>query len=125
MAKIIHFKKNLDKRGALIAIEELKEVPFEIKRIFYIYDLKNDNIIRGGHRHHKTTQCLIALKGSCEIYVNNGTTENNYFLSSPDQGLILEPKDWHTMQEFKDGCILLCIASEFYDPNDYITEKYL
>jgi len=120
MAEIIDLKTFTDKRGNLTVIE--KVIPFEIKRIFYIYGV--DKSIRGGHRHKKTIQAAICLKGSCEIYVNNGEEDSNYILDFPSKCLILKPKDWHTMQNFTNDAILMVLASEFYDFEDYIYEKY-
>lgn len=122
MAFIINLNKHSDNRGNLIAIEMLKDIPFEIKRVFYIYDVKEGNG-RGGHRHKKTIQSLICVKGSCQIYVDNGEKEETFFLNSPEQCLVLEPRDWHTMN-FENGSILLVLASEYYDANDYIYERY-
>lgn len=108
-----------DTRGNLTVIE--KCLPFEIKRFYYIYDIEGK---RGGHRHKKTTQALICLGGSCEIYVNNGEKEEIILLDSPSKCLIVESRDWHTMDKFTYGAILLVFASEFYDKDDYIDEEY-
>jgi dTDP-4-dehydrorhamnose 3,5-epimerase-like enzyme len=122
MAFLIRLNKHSDTRGNLTAIEMLKDIPFEVKRVFYIYDVEEGNG-RGGHRHKKTTQSLICVKGSCRVYVDNGIKEETFILTSPDQCLVLEPRDWHTMN-FENGSILLVLASEYYDSNDYIYEKY-
>ena len=119
MAYIIDLPTFSDSRGSLTVVEKL--LPFEIKRFYYIY---NTVAQRGGHRHKKTIQALISLGGSCEIYVNNGEQENIFILDTPDQCLILEPKDWHTMSNFLEGTVLLVFSSEFYDMNDYVDEKY-
>lgn len=109
-----------DKRGNLTVIEKI--IPFEIKRIFYIYGV--DESKRGGHRHKKTIQAAICLKGSCHIYNSDGITENNYILDQPNKCLILEPKDWHTMYNFTSDAILMVLASAFFDQDDYIFEPY-
>ncbi len=108
-----------DGRGGLTVIEKL--LPFDIKRIYYIYNVSEK---RGGHRHKKSIQALICLGGSCEIYVNDGKVEQIFVLDSPDKCLILEPRDWHTMDNFSKGSNLLVLASEYYDISDYIDEKY-
>jgi dTDP-4-dehydrorhamnose 3,5-epimerase-like enzyme len=120
MAKIIDLRTFTDARGNLTVIE--KVLPFGIKRIFYIYGV--DSSVRGGHRHHTTYQAAICLKGSCIISNNDGSNEEIYVLDSPSRCLILEPKDWHQMHDFTPDAILMVLASEFFDPDDYIYEKY-
>lgn len=120
MAKLICLKTFTDIRGNLTVIE--KVIPFEIKRLFYIYGV--DNSVRGGHRHHKTVQAAIALQGKCIIHNNDGQMEETFVLDSPDKCLILEPKDWHEMYAFSKDAILMVLASEYFDENDYIREKY-
>ena len=119
MAKIINLPTFRDNRGNLTVIEKL--LPFEIKRFYYIYDVTSK---RGGHRHHKTIQALICLGGSCEIYIHNGETEETIILDTPQKCLILDPKDWHTMDKFSKNSILLVLSSEYYDKHDYIDEEY-
>jgi dTDP-4-dehydrorhamnose 3,5-epimerase-like enzyme len=120
MAHIIDLKTFTDKRGNLTVIE--KVIPFEVKRIFYIYGV--DDSVRGGHRHHKTIQAAICIKGSCIIHNNNGEIKNEFALDRPDKCLILEPKDWHNMYAFSEDAILMVLASEFFDAADYIYEDY-
>lgn len=119
MAYIINLPTFSDKRGNLTVVEKL--LPFEIKRFYYIYDTTD---IRGGHRHKKIIQALICLGGSCEIYINDGEKEETILLDSPSKCLILDPKDWHTMDKFTLGSTLLVFSSEYYDKNDYIDEEY-
>ena len=120
MASIIDLKTFTDKRGNLTVIE--KVIPFDIKRIFYIYGV--DDSIRGGHRHHKTVQAAICIKGSCSISNNNGNKKDVYVLNQPNKCLILEPADWHTMHNFTSDAILMVLASEYFDEKDYIFEPY-
>lgn len=119
MAYIIELPTFSDERGNLTVVEKL--LPFEIKKFYYIYDV---TLKRGGHRHKKTIQALICLGGSCEIYLNDGIKEEIVVLDAPDKCLIVETKDWHTMDKFTQGSILLVFSSEFYDKNDYIDEEY-
>jgi len=119
MAYFIDIPTFKDIRGSLTVIDNY--LPFEIKRVYYIY---NANHKRGGHHHKKTIQCLIALNGSCEIYVNDGKSKNIFLLDRPNKGLIINPEDWHTMDNFNNNCILLVLASEHYDVNDYVDEEY-
>jgi dTDP-4-dehydrorhamnose 3,5-epimerase-like enzyme len=120
MAQIIDLKTFTDKRGNLTVIEKI--IPFDIKRIFYIYGV--DESIRGRHRHHKTIQAAICLTGSCTIYTNDGENEEVFDLVKPSQCLILAPKDWHKMYNFTKDAILMILASEFYDEKDYIFTPY-
>ncbi len=120
MAKLIDLKTFTDKRGYLTVIE--KVIPFEIKRIFYIYGV--DESKRGGHRHHKTIQAAICIQGSCTIFNDNGMTRVEYSLDRPDKCLILEPADWHNMYNFSRDAILMVLASEYYSEADYIFEPY-
>jgi dTDP-4-dehydrorhamnose 3,5-epimerase-like enzyme len=120
MPKHLYFSTFSDDRGSLSVIEKI--IPFPIKRIFYIYDVKNS--VRGGHRHHKTIQAAICISGACKIFSSNGTKESVYVLDSPNKCLVLEPEDWHTMYDFSEGSILLVLASEEFDPEDYIYEPY-
>lgn len=125
MAYIINFKEFIDSRGSLLPINGVKQLPFEIKRIFYIYNVPNENIIRGGHRHKITTQALIAVAGSCVINNNDSKTKESFLLDQPAKCLILEPKDWHTMEKFSNNCILMVLSSSEYDASDYIDEPYI
>lgn len=109
-----------DKRGNLTVIE--KVVPFEIKRIFYIYGV--DDSVRGGHRHHKTMQAAVCLKGSCIVSNNDGEKKEEFVMDSPDKCLILEPNDWHTMHHFTPDAIFMVLASEPFEQADYIFEPY-
>ena len=120
MAHLINLQTFTDKRGNLTVIE--KVIPFDIKRIFYIYGV--DDSIRGGHRHVKTVQAAICLKGSCVINNDDNEKQEKFALDSPDRCLILEPQDWHQMHSFTEDAILMVLASEFYTPEDYIYEKY-
>jgi len=120
MAYQIDLKTFTDARGHLTVIEKI--IPFDVKRIFYIYGV--DGSIRGGHRHHQTVQAAICLKGSCAIYNQDGKDEHVFELRSPDQCLILEPKDWHQMFDFSEDAILMVLASEYFDSTDYIYEPY-
>lgn len=120
MAKIIDLKTFTDKRGNLTLIE--KTIPFDIKRIFYIYGV--DNSKRGGHRHHKTIQAAICINGFCTIYNCNSKEEEIFELNKPSKCLLLMPEDWHTMYDFSPDAILMVLASEYYDEKDYIFEPY-
>ena len=120
MAYLIDLKTFTNSRGSLTVIEKI--IPFEIKRVFYIYGV--DQSIRGGHRHHKTIQAAICLHGACEILNNNGKVEEIFKLDKPDSCLILQPEDWHSMYDFTSDAILMVFASEYFDEHDYIYTPY-
>jgi dTDP-4-dehydrorhamnose 3,5-epimerase-like enzyme len=121
LARLINLRTFCDKRGNLTVIE--KVIPFEIKRIFYIYGV--DSSVRGKHRHKKTVQAAICIRGKCTIWNNDGRNNREEFiLDSPDKCLILEPHDWHKMYDFSSDAILMVLASEYFDADDYIFEEY-
>ncbi len=120
MASSIDLKTVTDMRGNLTVIEKI--IPFEIKRIFYIYGV--DDSIRGGHRHHQTIQAAICIQGNCLISCDNGKEQSQYQLNKPSQCLILDPADYHTMSNFSKDAILMVLASTHFDANDYIYEPY-
>jgi len=120
MPELVNLQTHIDSRGNLTVIEKI--LPFDIKRIFYIYGV--DHSERGGHRHRATVQFAVCLKGSCNIFCHDGVNQKNFLLDSPAKGLLLFPEDWHTMSEFTEDAILMVIASEHYDYADYIFEPY-
>jgi dTDP-4-dehydrorhamnose 3,5-epimerase-like enzyme len=120
MAKLIELPTFADARGKLTVVENV--MPFEIKRIFYIYGV--DDSVRGGHRHHKTYQAAFCIQGACTIWTDDGTVKQKFAMDSPAKCLLLDPRDWHTLQEFTDDAILMVLASENYNPDDYIWENY-
>ena len=120
MAYCIKLKTHTDPRGNLTVIE--KEIPFDIKRIFYIYGV--DDSIRGGHRHKTTVQAAICIHGSCVVSNNDGEIKEDFLLDHPSKCLILESKDYHYMHSFTPDAVLLVLASTSFDANDYIWEDY-
>jgi hypothetical protein len=110
-----------DRRGNLSVLED-RQIPFKIKRLFYIYGV--DKSLRAGHRHKTTYQALISINGSCRVHVDNGRRKSNYLLDEPRKCLVLNPEDWHTIEDFIPRTVLLVCASEYYDEKDYIFEGY-
>lgn len=108
-----------DDRGTLSVCQGL--LPFTIQRFYFVYDVTQ---CRGGHRHKESVQALIALGGSCDIYINDGVSETTVVLNSPRVCLVLEPKDWHTMDAFTKGTTLMVLSSTVYNRADYIDEPY-
>lgn len=108
-----------DERGQLIAIESGVDIPFEIKRVFYIYGTK-PNVSRGQHSHHKTKQYLIAVNGSCKVTLDNGQNKETHELNQPNIGLFQDAMVWGTMHDFSADCVLLVLADQHYNEADYI-----
>lgn len=121
LAKWINFQSLGDSRGSLVAIEIglAKAVPFDIKRIYYIYET-GMGVNRGFHAHRKLKQVAICLSGKCRMVLDNGIKRDEIWLSSPTQGLFIESMIWREMYDFTEDCILLVLASQHYDEADYI-----
>lgn len=120
MAKLIQLKTFSDKRGNLTVIED--QIPFEAKRVFYIYGV--DNSVRGGHRHKTTRQAAVCIHGKCIVTNNDGQNQEDFILDNPSKCLIIETYDWHAMHHFSSDAVLLVFANTKFDPSDYIFEKY-
>ena len=121
LAKILTFPIIGDARGSLIALETLKNIPFEIKRIYYIFDTL-EGVSRGFHAHQNLQQVLICVKGSCRVLLDDGCHKENVILVNPYTGLLIENLVWREMHDFSEDCVLLVLASEYYDENDYIRD---
>jgi dTDP-4-dehydrorhamnose 3,5-epimerase-like enzyme len=124
--KLVDFKTNGDERGSLIAIEEGYNTPFEIKRVYYIFDTKK-GVERGFHAHINLKQMAIVVKGSCTFVLDDGIKKEKIELNNPNQGLLIEGLIWREMKNFSPDCVLLVLASEHYDESDYIRnyDKFL
>jgi dTDP-4-dehydrorhamnose 3,5-epimerase-like enzyme len=120
LSYIIEIPKIQDE-GFLCFAEEKKHIPFPIKRFYYIYDVEN-GAIRGKHAHKETQQVLFCLKGSIKIILDNGKEKEEIILSNPNQGIFLDKMMWHDMVDFQKDTILLIVASDVYDENDYIRD---
>ncbi|WPP42084.1 FdtA/QdtA family cupin domain-containing protein [Paenibacillus hunanensis] len=110
-----------DSRGALAVVESMKNIPFDVKRVFYIYGTA-EGIRRGFHAHHKTRQVLISVSGNCKVHLDNTKRKKEVLLDHPTKALLLEPNDWHEMYDFSPDCVLLVLASELYQAEDYIRD---
>lgn len=120
MAHLLNLQTFVDDRGNLTVIEKI--LPFDIKRVYYIYSV--DKSLRGGHRHQRTIQAAICISGHCVISSHDGEKEEDFLLDHPEKCLILGTRDWHTMHTFSEDAILLVLASEYFDRDDYIFTKY-
>lgn len=105
--------------GLLTFLESERDIPFAVRRVYYIYDLE-DGARRGFHAHKTLRQYLICVCGSCEILLDNGAQQATVSLNGPSEGLYVGPNVWHEMYAFSPGAVLLVLASDYYDENDYI-----
>lgn len=114
-----NFPPHGDDRGQLVALEERKDIPFDIKRIYYIYDTLA-GVRRGFHAHRNLQQILICVHGSCKIHLDNGFETEEVLLDKPTEGLYISNNMWREMYDFSPDAVLLVLASEHYDESDYI-----
>jgi len=118
---LIDFSVMGDERGSLIALEENHNVPFDVKRVFYIYGTQED-VPRGQHSHYKTKQLLIAVNGGCQVTLDDGNEKKTYTLNKPNIGLFQDAMIWGSMHNFTHDCVLMVLADTYYDESDYIRE---
>ena len=126
--KKYNYKYHSDKYGKLISLEEKKNIPFEIKRVYYIYDVES-GVRRGFHSHKKLEQILVCVHGSVKILVKTPEEEKIIELDNPSKGLYIGTDLWREMYDFENGAVLMVLASDYYDESDYIRnydeyEKY-
>lgn len=115
------FQPHGDERGMLVALEEFNDIPFHIKRVYYMYNTVN-NVIRGKHAHKNLEQILVCIHGSCKIKLDNGKEKKIIPLEKPYEGLYVAHNMWREMYDFSSDAVLLVLASEVYDASDYIRE---
>ncbi len=118
---LIHFKPLGDERGSLIAIEAEKSVPFEVRRVYYIFATK-EGVERGYHAHKALNQVAVAVTGSCEMVLDDGECETSVLLDSALKGVLIGPGVWRVMRNFSSDCVLLVLADQHYDEADYIRD---
>ncbi len=113
------FQPHGDDRGQLVALEEFKDIPFKIRRVYYMYDTVKE-VTRGYHAHKSLQQILICIHGSCKILLDNGNEKKIVPLEKPYEGLYVANNMWREMYDFSEDAVLLVLASELYDEDDYI-----
>ncbi len=121
IGRIIQLKKITDPRGNLTVAEQFKDLPFSIKRAYWVYDVPAGES-RGGHAHKNLYQFLVAVSGSFTVTLDNGSERKQFLLNHPWEGLLVGPNTWRTLDDFSSGAVCLCLASEEYDEDDYIRE---
>lgn len=117
----ISLQKHGDHRGMLIALEENRNVPFDIRRVYYLFATKND-VHRGQHAHRHLNQMAVTLHGSVTILLDDGSGPVEVVLNDPTQGLLIGNMVWRELYDFSDDCVLMVLADQLYDPADYITD---
>ena len=115
------FQQHGDERGQLVALEEFKDIPFEITRVYYMYDT-GEGIHRGFHAHKTLKQILICIHGSCKVLLDNGEEKKIVSLEKPYEGLYIAHNMWREMYDFSPDAVLMVLASEYYDESDYIRD---
>lgn len=119
MIRLIEFTNHQDNRGSLVALESFKNIPFDIKRVYYIFKNKTD-VVRGKHAHKKLKQVYIAVSGSCKVSFSDGKTEKVYTLNKPDIGIVIDEIIWRELYDFSPDCVLMVLADDLYDESDCI-----
>lgn len=115
------FQPHGDERGQLIALEEAKDIPFAIRRVYYMYDTL-PGVARGFHAHKSLEQILICIHGSCKVRLDNGTEKKIVLLEKPYEGLYIANNMWREMYDFTKDAVLMVLASDFYKEEDYIRD---
>ena len=117
--KKIKFPTYTNETGTLSFFESERHIPFDIRRVYYIYDVQG-NSRRGFHAHRDLQQVLFCIHGSCKLLLDNGTEQVNVLLDNPAEELLIESRIWREMYDFSPGAVLLVMAYEYYDVADYI-----
>ena len=119
--KKLKFPQHGDERGHLVVIEGAQDIPFDIKRMFYIYGSDKD-VIRGRHANRKSEFVLINVKGTSKVKIDTGTTQEIINLDYPHEGIYLSKLIWKEMYDFSSDSVLLVLSNEHYDPEEYIRD---
>lgn len=121
LLRLIEFPPLGDDRGSLVALEGNKTVPFDIKRVYYLFGTQ-PGVARGFHAHKVLKQVTVCVTGKCRMLLDNGTEKAEVWLDSSTKGLVIEELIWREMYDFSPDCVLLVLASEHYDESDYIRD---
>lgn len=116
--KILNLPKIQDRRGNLSVIESGRQIPFQINRVYYLYDVPG-GAERGGHAHKELNQLIVSMSGSFDVVLNDGTKSARFHLNRPYYGLFICPMIWRELDNFSSGSVCMVLASNFYDESDY------
>ncbi len=117
--QLLNFPTHGDHDGNLVALEAMKDIPFDIRRVYYIWGSKS-NIIRGRHAHKKLEQVIICVSGSCDFILDNGSIREKVHLDNPSKGLYIKHNVWREFTNFSVDCVLIVLASDYYSEDDYV-----
>ncbi len=115
------FQQHGDTRGQLVSLEEFNDIPFRIKRVYYVYDTL-PNVRRGFHAHKSLEQIMICIHGKCKVLLDNGLEKKIVYLEKPYEGLYISNNIWREMYDFSEDAVLLVLASDLYHEEDYIRD---
>ena len=118
---VIELPKIHNRAGNITPIHSSQEIPFEIKRVYYLYDVPSGET-RGGHAHYQLKQLIVAASGSFDVVLDDGRNKKTVSLNRPNFGLFITPGIWRDLQNFSSGAVLLVLASDIYKEADYIRE---
>lgn len=121
LGKIITLPKIVDPRGNLTVAEQLKDIPFEVRRVYWTYDVPSGEH-RGGHAHKQCHEFIVAVSGSFTVTLDDGKERKSFLLNHPYQGLMVETGVWRTLEDFSSGAVCLVLAEDYFDEEDYIYE---
>lgn len=121
LARYVEFAAKGDDLGWLVAMEGEKNIPFAIKRAYYLFGTRA-GVVRGKHAHHVLQQLMVCLAGSCKVLLDDGRSTEEVSLAPNHQGLFIDPMVWHEMHDFSSDCVLLVLADGWYDVADYIRD---
>ena len=120
--KVIDLHAFEDSRGSLVALEKGQNCPFEVRRCFYIFDLKDSEVIRGAHANRRSEFLFVVVSGSCKVKIDSGKEQTEVTLSSPKQALYLDKMIWKEMYDFSEGAVLMVLSNLVYDETEYIRD---
>lgn len=110
-----------ERKGNISVVENIRTVPFEVKRVYYLYDVPG-GVGRGGHAHRDLQQLIVAVSGSFTVTLDDGNVKRSFFMNRPYLGLLVKPGIWRVLEDFSSGSVCMVLASEKYDENDYIRD---
>lgn len=119
IGQLIDLPKIVDTRGNLTVVEQMRQIPFDIARVYWTYDIPGGGR-RGGHAHRSCQEVVVAVSGSFDVQLYNGREWETYHLNHPYQGLYIGTSIWRTLEDFSSGAVCLVLASELFDEDEYI-----
>ncbi|MDY7065247.1 TDP-4-oxo-6-deoxy-alpha-D-glucose-3,4-oxoisomerase [Pseudomonas extremaustralis] len=121
LVRFLDIETRGDDRGHLVALEYENDIPFDIKRVYYLTDTK-EGVPRGFHAHRELVQVAVCVSGRCMMKLDDGARTEDVWLDAPDKVIVIDKMIWHEMHHFSADCVLLVLASEVYDESDYIRD---